>query len=74
MKARLKAEELVSMYWNTKVETPHVRESIASKELAKQCALIAVYEIIKSNPHKFYTQVSSTISYWQEVKQEIKKL
>jgi len=43
---------------------------------AKQCALIAVYEIIKSNPHKneFYTQVSSTISYWKEVKQEIKKL
>ena len=43
---------------------------------AKQCALIAVDEIINSNPHSnpFNTNVESTMSYWQEVKYEIEKL
>ena len=43
---------------------------------AKQCALIAVYEIINSNPHSnpLNTNVESTMSYWQEVKQEIDAL
>jgi hypothetical protein len=43
---------------------------------AKQCALVAVDEIINSNPHSnpLNTDVHSTISYWQEVKQEIQTL
>jgi hypothetical protein len=43
---------------------------------AKQCALIAVNEIICANPHSnpFNTEVYSTMEYWQEVKQEIEKL
>jgi hypothetical protein len=43
---------------------------------AKQCALIAVYEIINSNPHSnpLNTDVHSTMSYWQKVQQEIEKL
>lgn len=43
---------------------------------AKQSALIAVQEIINSNPHSnlFNTDVYSTMSYWLEVKQEIEKL
>lgn len=42
----------------------------------KQYALIAVDEIICANPHSnpFNTDVYSTMSYWQEVKREIKKL
>jgi hypothetical protein len=42
----------------------------------KECALIAVDYIITSNPHSnpFNTDVYSTMSYWQEVKQEIEKL
>jgi hypothetical protein len=45
-------------------------------KLAKQCALIAVEEIIKANPHSnpFNTDVYSTMDYWQEVKSEIEKL
>jgi hypothetical protein len=45
-------------------------------EDAKKCALIAVDEIILSNPHSnpFNTDVYSTMGYWQEVKQEIEKL
>lgn len=43
---------------------------------AKQCALIAVDEIINANPHSnpFNTDVYSTMEYWQEVKQEINNL
>lgn len=43
---------------------------------AKQCALIAVNEIINSNPHSnpLNTEVYSTMDWWQEVKQEIEKL
>ena len=43
---------------------------------AKQCALIAVAEIISSNPHSnpLNTNVESTMEYWQQVKQEIEAL
>ena len=43
---------------------------------AKQCALIAVNEIISSNPHSnpLNTNVESTMEYWQQVKQEIEAL
>jgi len=50
--------------------------AIYKNQYAKQCALIAVQEIILSNPHSnpFNTDVYSTMSYWQEVKTEIEKL
>jgi hypothetical protein len=43
---------------------------------AKQCALISVQEIINSNPHSnpFNTVGSSTMEFWQKVKEEIEKL
>jgi hypothetical protein len=47
----------------------HSQEQIVSKE-AKQCALIAVDEIIKDK--KAFNQIS--IEYWEDVKQEIELL
>ena len=43
---------------------------------AKECALISVQEIINSNPHSnpFNTIPFSTMDYWIDVKNEIKKL
>ena len=40
---------------------------------AIECALIAVVEIINSNPHSnpFNTELYSTMDYWIEVKKEI---
>jgi hypothetical protein len=73
MTPKEKAKELISIYWNTKVETPHVRESIMSKELAIKCALIAVDELIKSSPQK-PRSYTDTMLYWEEVKQEIEKI
>jgi hypothetical protein len=40
--------------------------------IAKQCALIAVDEIIKQE--STYDPFFSDINYWQEVKQEIEKI
>jgi hypothetical protein len=64
-----KSEQLVSMYL---LATPigfHIED-------AKKCAIIAVQEIILSNPHSnpFNTDVYSTMNYWEEVKTEIEKL
>ena len=69
MKARDKAKELVD-----KMENDF--QYFASREIAIQHALIAVNYIINSNPHSnpFNTNVESTMSYWQEVKEEISKL
>jgi hypothetical protein len=51
-----------------------------NKEMAKQCALIAVDEILNSNPccedsdRGGNFQWASNEYYWQEVKQEIQQL
>jgi hypothetical protein len=51
-------------------------EYLPQNQYAKQCAMIAVDQIILSNPHSnpFNTNVYSTMDYWQQVKTEIKKL
>jgi hypothetical protein len=51
-------------------------EEIIISILAKKQALIAVTEIINSNPYSnpFNTDVHSTMQYWIEVKNEIEKL
>jgi hypothetical protein len=72
MKAQEKAEELVLKYLRIENNTLEW----FNKHIAKQCALIAVEEIILSNPHSnpFNTDVYSTMSYWEQVKTEIAKL
>tara|TARA_R110000868_G_scaffold136447_1_gene349421 strand:+ start:24603 stop:24815 length:213 start_codon:yes stop_codon:yes gene_type:complete len=65
-----KAKELVGKYstyvvmWAGGIET--------SKQNVKQCALIAVDEILKVA--SFYNDSQSEVIYWQEVKEEIEKL
>lgn len=72
MTPKEKAEELFQLY------LPYVQSSNYIEEIkdkCKQCALIAVDEIIKSNPYEVSkTDMDSTIDYWKEVKQEIEKL
>jgi hypothetical protein len=45
-------------------------------DTSKQCALIAVDQIILANPHSnpFNTEIFSTIDYWLDVKKELEKL
>jgi len=73
MEAKLKAKELYCKY----TDALNIRDlQTTANPFAKQCALIAVQEIINANPHSnpFTTEVYSTMLFWQEVKQEINKL
>ena len=77
MTPKEKAKELVSRF----IESDNMVFNI---EGAKQCALIAVNEIIKVCPYidlkvretedQLYAFDFQFVSYWQEVKQEIEKL
>jgi len=80
-----KANELVDNYWLMDKINPFL-----SKEQAKQCALIAVDEILNSVPlepnfadwddcggeHRYFYDAQKThaLHFWQEVKKEIEKL
>jgi hypothetical protein len=78
MEAKEKAKELVdkfkphSHFWVHDLGRQKDYE-IEQLENAKQCALIAVMEIINSNPHSnpLNTEVFSTMDYWHTVKREI---
>ena len=71
-----KAWELVQKY----IKYQHYLENDAWNQ-SKECALIAVDEIIDSNPYKlslegeFLTEhITYDINFWQEVKKEIEAL
>lgn len=61
MEAKVKAIELVSRMINGFQFT-------IDNYTAKQCALIAVDEILKSKP---YWETQEELEYWEEVKQHI---
>jgi hypothetical protein len=64
MTPKEKAKELFDKYWTL---IAYKIEGSVGRLLIKQCALIAVDEILETNPYK-------ARNYWQEVKQEIEKL
>jgi hypothetical protein len=70
MTPKQKAEDIDDKMFN------QIFPSYQASKLSKLCALIAVNEIINSNPHSnpLNTEVYSTMDYWQEVKKEIEKL
>jgi hypothetical protein len=77
MTPKEKAEELVEKY-SIKVEVYFLEDSIPRivnakirLESAKQCALIAVDEMIKQQQIQFDEMVWSCVGYWKDVKQEI---
>jgi len=79
MTAKEKAQEIVEQMSDFIPRCDHNEENLNIETIircAKQCALIAVDEIIRSNPQSnpFNTEVYSTMEYWQEVKTEILKL
>ncbi len=80
---REKADELVGKCFDTFINDKDEHYLGTAWKLSKQCAIIAVDEIINSNPNNplfsdkktenGYTDMTP-IDYWQEVKQEIEKL
>ena len=67
-----KAEEIFNKYANAIYQRAL---TVMQYEICKQCALIAVDEIIASNPIAFDEQDNCIAKqWWQEVKTEIEKL
>ena len=74
MTPKEKAEQLVIKF--LKLTSKHKGLETAGQgaiHLAKQCALIAVDEILKHEAG-FHCVLDGATEYWQEVKQEIEKL
>jgi len=67
MEAKEKAEQLVNKMFNW-----IAGGSVIEYEMAKECALIAVDEILKVA--LFYNDSQAEVTYWQEVKKEIENL
>ena len=76
MKAKEKAEDLFMMYVNKGMsQIKPVINRVIRKEMAKQCALIAVDEIIELAYWEYMESMGEKEEkYWQEVKQEINNL
>ena len=72
MTPKEKADELCLKYYKIIERTL----SIEHVKITKQCALIAVDNIILANPHSnpFNTDVYSTMDYWIEVKKELEEM
>ncbi len=71
MTPKEKAEELVLKY--LKIKTHKIFNGWWHKITAKQCALIAVEEVIEALDVNCW-QNSDLIIYWNEIKQEINEL
>ena len=73
MKAKEKAEDLFMMYVNKGMsQIKPVINRVIRKEMAKQCALIAVDEIIELAYWEYMESMGEKEEkYWEEVKQEI---
>ena len=78
MTPKEKAEQLVNMFREfadgTDIETDRYSPKI-EKEKSKQCALMAVDEVIKSlPPFEYGLEFVAKIEFWNNVKQEIEAL
>jgi len=75
VEAQEKAKELYNRFF---IEVPFLQSNNDLRDdmnAAKRCALIAVDEIIKEYGTYFKININDKyVSYWQEVKEQIKKL
>ena len=72
MTPKEKARELVYKYYNE--INPDAPDCNISFNQCKQCALIAVDEILEEHRFDDSDYANRRFKYWQEVKQEIEKL
>jgi hypothetical protein len=71
MTPKEKAKELISKYVHLAKQTTGANGTIYN---SKQCALIAVDEIVEAIEWHEYETPNKEIRFWIEVKQEIEKL
>jgi hypothetical protein len=74
MTPRAKADQLLIKFKMS--ECTQGYNDVRDIHAANRCAIIAVNEIINSNPHSnpLNTEVYSTMDWWQEVKNELQKI
>ena len=71
MTPKEKAKELIHFYTKELLSAKYSINGFVIEQLAKQCALIAVKEVIEE---LIVTDFANRFPYWQEVKKEIEKL
>jgi nucleoside-triphosphatase THEP1 len=72
MNAKRKAKELIDKYY---IICQEFTEEIQCSIQAKQCALIAIDEILEDDVYDMSEELfEKRINYWQEVKHEINQL
>ena len=75
MTPKEKAQELMLKYYNRIEHKLSIDYVGHDWDISKQCALIAVDEIIESNPYEWDGEdLNSTIDYWEKVKKDIEAL
>jgi hypothetical protein len=71
MESKEKAIELYNKFYNTSSHPHHVE---TRQQIAKQCAMITVDEIMYILDKEGYYEDDNKMRYWEEVKQELEKL
>ena len=75
MTPKEKAKELVEKFeYIDTVDGQCISSGYITHNSAIECAVIAVDEILNSNPTWFIDQMRSTHKYWEEVKTELIKI
>lgn len=79
MTPKQKAQELFNKYYllDIEIDLNHPdpeSTTVRGYKDSKQCALIAVDEILQTLFDNFHTEYPGVSNYWQEVKEEIIKL
>ena len=74
MTPKEKAFELAHKFRLLEIRTSENSHMMISMADAKQCALIAVDEILFALKYDMNEPTSASVRYWQEVKQEIENL
>lgn len=68
-------DKAIELYNNYEQLGRDFTRGVSMKEFAKQCALIAVNEVIANiEPSVSMDVITARIKYWTEVKEEIEKL
>jgi hypothetical protein len=75
MTVEIKAKELVESYCNS-ISIWNLDSSFSLFDIAKQCALIAVDEIVSTleSMQLIFSDRELILKYWQQVKREIESL
>jgi len=74
MTPKEKAKELINKFQHPPSAFEHTECDCLHIDIAKECALIAVNEVIDTLYEYHYDSASGAYEFWTEVKEELEKL